>query len=114
MPVENLKNAAKVVIDLIKQGEISFKDGFQLSDIFAFMGQFTAIPAIIQNKQALIDEWKNKTNADIQDLLAFIDANLAIQNKDVEAKIKGSIAAFISVISLVELFVSKPAALPTA
>lgn len=107
MAVENLKNAAQVLINFVKQGEISFKDGFQLSDLFAFMGEFTAIPAILQNKQALINEWKNKTNADVQDLLSFIDTNLAIQNKDVEAKVKAAIAAFLANISLIELFIHK-------
>lgn len=107
MATENLKKAAGLLISFIKQGETSFKDGFQLSDLFAFMGQFAQVPEVIQNKQALIDEWKNKTNADVQDLLTFIDTNLAIQNAEVEAKIKAAIAALIANVTLIELFVKK-------
>lgn len=108
MPVENLKKAAKVVAQIVMQSEDSFKDGFQLADLFSFIGVLSGIPDIIKNKQLIIDEYKNRTPLLMNELYLSFENDLNLDNKRVEAIAEKSLKFLIAGLDLVDEIRTKP------
>lgn len=101
MATENLKKVVLLVTKTVSTGEAAFKDGFQWTDIFTFVPELSQIPEIIKNKQALADEVKNLTPADLKDLATYIETNLVLENKKTEDIIESVIEILVSVFALV-------------
>jgi hypothetical protein len=100
--IENLKRAALLAIRFGQQIEESSKDGFKVSDLFSFIDEFAAIPAVVESKQAIIDEFKDLTPQERNELIAYVEAELKLENKKTEEIIEAALGVMISLLTLIE------------
>jgi hypothetical protein len=110
--IENLKQVIVVAANLGKQIEVAVKGGLKLIDLLGFVDDFTAIGAVIKNKEAIVAEFKDLDDAERAELLAYVKQNLDLENDGLEDKIEKSLTILVDILDFVGTF-KKPEA-PTA
>lgn len=112
--IENLKQTAKLLISFGQKIESTTKDGFQVTDLFSFLGELSQIPGIIEHKDDIVAEFKDLTSAERSELVTYIEKELTLENKKTEEIIEASLVTAIAILALVDkLRVPKQVAAPT-
>ena len=81
---QNLKAAVDVLISLGMAVEVSQRDGFQLTDVLAFIPALSFLPAVLKNKAEIVEEFKAMDKASKEVLFADAVAKFSIENARVE------------------------------
>mgnify|MGYP003396733825 CR=1 FL=1 len=100
--IENLKKAAQLIISFGQKIESTTKDGFQVTDLFSFLGEVSQIPSIIQNKDNIVNEFKDLGASERAELATYIEQNLVLENKRVEKIIESGLQVLIAILVLVD------------
>lgn len=100
--IENLKKAVKFSIDLVRQGIESGADGWQWTDFFSFVDEFSQTPALVKSSKEILAELLDLDEADRAALNAYIQVEFDIPNDKVEAVIEHSLAIAFSIVSLTQ------------
>lgn len=108
--IENLKKVVGTLITLAQTAETSLADGFQTSDLFAFIPVLSGIPDLLKNKDAIVQEFKDLTADETKELVDYVEQNFTIANKKVEDIIVAALDAGVSLFILVEKIKGTPAA----
>jgi hypothetical protein len=98
--IENLKKLVKFPLDLTKQIANSTSDGWQITDLFAFVDELAAIPGIVKS-------WKELKDLDGDErkmLYDFVVTEFDIPNDKVELFVENALLNVVSLISLYEQF----------
>jgi hypothetical protein len=107
--IEKLKVAAKLLISFGQKIESTSKDGFQIVELFSFLGELSQIPAIFADKDEIVAEFKDLDATERAELVAYIETELTLENKKVEAIIEKSLGVLISILQLVDSLKTAPA-----
>lgn len=110
--IENLKKAAKLGVSIGMQIETASKDGFTISDLFGFVGPLSLIPAVVANKNIIVEEFNELSPAELSELVTYVNTELVLENKKTEAAIEAGLQAVIAIINLVEKVKSVKAQTP--
>ena len=102
--ITQLKNTALVLAQFGQAIENSLEGGFQLSDLGNLILPLSQLPAVIQNKEAIVEEFKDLDAAERQELLAYVGQTLDLKNDKVENIVEKGLAAAVSIIELVAAF----------
>lgn len=106
---ENLKVPAKFLIDLGENTSKALADGkLTGTEAISFLPLFMSVPDILQRKEAISEEWKNRTSESLEDLKNYISTELTLDNKELEAKIEKGLSALVSLLDFIGEF-KKPA-----
>lgn len=102
---ENLKVPVKFLIDLGENASKALEDGkFTGTEAISFLPLFMGVPDILQRKEAIAEEWKNRTSESLADLRTYISTELTLENKELEAKIEKGLAALVSLLDFIGEF----------
>lgn len=114
--IDNLKKAAKLLVSFGKEIETAAKGGFQITDLFGFIDEISQIPEIINNKTAILEEFKDLTAEERSELLEYVKIELVLEDKNLENIIETALVTGISLLALVEAIRAnnKPAEEPVA
>lgn len=112
--IETLKKDIQLIVDAIKQSEASFKDGFQLTDLFSFVNVLSQVPGAIDSFKTVVEEAKDLTQDEVKALLDFVSAQLSLTNKKVEQNIKDAIAVIFAVLAFIKGLKAAPVVAPVA
>lgn len=103
--IENLKMVAKFGIQLgedaskvLADGKVTAMEGLSL------LPDLMGISGILENKQAIADEFKDLTSDERAELNKYIAEEFDIADDVLEIKIEKSIAAAVAVLDLVSVF----------
>ena len=102
MSIENLKKAAKLAISFGQKIEATTKDGFQVTDLFQFLGEVGQIPGIVATKDAILSEIKGIDAAGRAELSAYIEQELVLENKKVEGIIESVLNILVALFVLID------------
>lgn len=100
--IENLKKASKLLISFGQKIESTSKDGFQIVELFSFLGELSQIPDIFAHKDDIVAEFKDLDATERADLVTYIETELVLENKKVEGIIEAALGLLISLLQLVE------------
>lgn len=114
MATQEFDAAIDVVINLGMAVEVSQRDGFQLTDIFAFIPALTALPAVLKDKAAVVAQFKALDKASKEASFAKAAAKFNIANDKVEAQIEAGFDALLSVAVFIQLLTAQEAVAPAA
>jgi hypothetical protein len=102
---ENLKVPAKFLIDLGENTSKALADGkFTGTEAISFLPLFMGVPDILQRKEAIAEEWKNRTTESLADLNEYISTELSLENKGLEAKIEKGLSALVALLDFIGEF----------
>lgn len=107
MPVgiENLKKIVKFSCDFTDEIAGALADGkFKTAEIFGFFDEIMSIPGVVKSFPEVMAEIKDLTEAERNELHAYVVDEFDIPNDKVEGFIEHSIMWAFSTVSLVELF----------
>lgn len=106
--IENLKKPIKAAADFYSQFNRSKQGGFQAREIVDFLDELLQIPDVVSSTEAIKAEWKARTSATIDEVIAYAISQLQIPNPVDKEK---TIAALSLVGSLLkaQLAFQKPA-----
>lgn len=102
--VNDLKKLVKFPLDLTKQIAESTADGWQFTDLFAFVDELATVPGIVKNWKNAVAELKELDTADRQELYDFVVAEFDIPNEKVEKFVENALLNVVSLIALYEEF----------
>lgn len=102
--IENLKKLVKFPLDLTKQIAESTSDGWQFTDLFAFVDEIAAVPGIVKSWKDVVGELKDLDPAERQELHAFVVTEFDIPNDKVEVFVENALLNVVSMIALYEQF----------
>lgn len=100
--IENLKKAATLAIRFGQQIETAAEGGFKLADLFGFIDEFSAIPEVVNNKQAIVDEFKDLDSTERAELVAYIEQTLDLKNDRLEGIIESGLELVLAILVLVD------------
>jgi hypothetical protein len=97
--MNKLYEAVDFIAEQVTTAEQKLKDGFQASDLLAFVGAALSAPALVskENRAAISASWKETKAAEngMEELRAHIKSVVKTENPKVEARIeKGAILLF--------------------
>lgn len=75
--IDNTKKLTGLVVDFFNQGVESFGDGFQTSDLFAFMDEASALAVASPGFKNLPNEIKDLDANEAKELVAFVSEKAA-------------------------------------
>ena len=100
---DNLKNAVRFAVSLIKQVETSGKDGWNWKDSFSFIDELMSIPGLIASGDEIAAEFKDLSELERLELEAFFKEEFNIENDKTEAVVENAVGVVLKVLSLVSL-----------
>jgi len=100
--IENLQKVLSFGVGLATSVVADSKDGFNINDVFQLLPQLMQIPDFIKNKDAIINEAKDLSIAEIEQLVASV--NGVIKNEHVSSIIEHALSVAVSVTALVQDF----------
>ena len=86
--IQNLKQAALVACQFGNAVDASLEDGFQMADLFALVGPLSQIPAIVANKELLLEEWKDLESDERDEIIDFIEQALDLRSDKLEEQVE--------------------------
>jgi hypothetical protein len=98
--IENIKNAVKFVIDFHLQ--ISETKKFRLTSIFNFVDELLQLGTVITNWKVIIEEFKDFTPAERQEVYEYAKQQFDIPDDEVEVWVEDVLNWLLYTISLVE------------
>lgn len=93
--VDNLKIIVHAGIRFGTQAAESFRDGFQWTDIFQFIGVFSEFPTAIQAAKVALQELKELDEANRVELYSYIQTEFDIPDDKVEYEVEAAIGALL-------------------
>lgn len=102
--IENLKKLVKFPLDLTKQIASSTSDGWQITDLFAFVDELAAIPGIVKSWKDIQAELKDLDGDERKMLYDFVVTEFDIPNDKVELFVENALLNVVSLIALYEQF----------
>lgn len=99
--IEKLKQASLLGIQLGNAIETTLEDGFKLADLANFILPLSQLPAVIENKALIVEEFKDLDEAEKTALINYIKTNLDLKNDKVEVAIEKGLIAIVAVLELV-------------
>lgn len=106
--IENLQKVLTFGVGLGSAIVADAKDGFNLNDVFQLLPQLMQIPELIKNKEAIINEAKDLSMTEIQQLVASV--NGVIKDEHVVNIIEHALSVAVAAVALVQDFKPAPAA----
>lgn len=103
--IDNLKKVLQFGITLGLHTAQQVKDGFQIADVFALLPELLQIPDFVKNKQAILDEVKDLSVDEIEQLIVFVKDSGVFTSEKIKSIIGDSIDVISSVTKLVTHFV---------
>lgn len=100
---DNLKNAVRFAVSLIKQVETSGKDGWNWRDSFSFIDELMGIPGLVASGDEIAAEFKDLSEFERLELEAFFKEEFNIENDKTEAVVENAVGLVLKVLSLVSL-----------
>lgn len=100
--IENLQKLLTFGVNLGTSISEDSKDGFNLNDVFNLLPQLIQIPDFVKNKEAIINEAKDLSLPEIQQLVASV--NGVIKDEHVVNIITHALNIAVSVIALIQDF----------
>lgn len=100
--IENLKKAATLAIRFGQQIETAAEGGFKLADLFGFIDEFSAIPEVVNNKQAIVDEFKDLDSTERAELVSYVEQTLDLKNDRLEGIIEAGLELVLAILVLVD------------
>lgn len=107
MATPNLKAAVDVIINLALAVKVSQEDGFQLTDIFAFIPALSALPEVIKNKEGIKSEFESLDKAGKDKLVNDAAAKFSTENQRTEAIIESGFDALVTLALFVKIVTAK-------
>lgn len=105
--IENLKKAGKFGVSLGMQFEEATADEkFTWTDLFGFFDELIQIPGIVNNRAAIVAEFKDLDETERNELLEYLKDEFNLDNDTLEAKIEKGLDIAFALLSYIE----KPAA----
>lgn len=106
---DNLKMVAKFGIQFGENVANVLEDSkISAGEAFSFLPILMSVPGILEKKAEIKAEWEGRTTESMQDLNLYIQTELSLPNKPLEAKIEKGVTAVLAVLDLVAEF-QKPA-----
>ena len=100
--IENLQKLLTFGVNLGTSISEDSKDGFNLNDVFNLLPQLMQIPDFVKNKEAIINEAKDLSLPEIQQLVTSV--NGVIKDEHVVNIITHALNVAVSVIALIQDF----------
>lgn len=108
--IENLKKVVKFACDFTKQAATSLSDGWQWTDVFAFVDEMATVPGVIKSLPVVKKELADLSIAERAELYSYLELEFDIPNDKVEAFIEHSIQFTLSALALIDEFKALKAA----
>lgn len=100
--IEKTKSFVKWACDLAKEVEDTTSNGWQwMEDAPQFIDDALKVPTLFKSFNEMVKEVKELSDADNQELIAYIAQEFDIKNDEAETLIEDSLALALSLISLV-------------
>jgi hypothetical protein len=115
--IEKLKQVVGLVVAFGQKIESTTADGFQVADLFQFIGEFAQIPDVVKSKDEIMAEFNDLDTTERAELTAFVENSLNLKNKKVEGIIEAAFGLAISILDVVSKIKAAneaPPATPTA
>lgn len=104
--IDNLKKAGKFGVGLGMQIEKALADGkFTWTDLPGFVDELLEIPGIVNNREAIVAEFKDLTIDERAELLAYLKQEFDLADDVLESKIEKGLDIAFALLS----FLVKPA-----
>lgn len=103
--VENLQKVLKFGVDFSTAVIADAKDGFNFNDIIQLLPQLMQITDFIKNKDAIINEAKDLSFVEIQELVKSVEG--VIKDEQVVSIIENALAFVVAGVNLVNNFTHK-------
>lgn len=107
MASPSLKSAIDLIVSLAQAVEASQKDGFQITDIFAFVPALSALPEVIKNKNNFKAEFKALDKAGKDKLVNEASDKFNSENKRTEAIIEAGFDTLVTTALFVKMITAK-------
>lgn len=112
MSVENLKKPVKFTADFVTQYMKSKEGGFQAREIVDFLDELLQLPDVINSTEAIKQEWKDRTPASIDELIAFAIASVNLDNETDKKKVIAVLSLIGAGLKVMLAFVPAPVVTP--
>ena len=100
--ISHLEKLVVIIISLVNQGVVSFKDGFQALDLLSFLDELKAIPEALKSMKDVVTELLDVDSEERVKLEALVQEQLQIPNEAVKELVQAALDATIANIRLIE------------
>src|SRR5690554_4620253 len=106
---ENLKKAGDILTDVVMHVVDSLKDGkITGAEAIGILPKLMDIPSVLENKELLANEWKNRTRESVIELSDYVASKLNFQYEHTRYKAKALVYMAASAINTLDAFKLNP------